>query len=130
MAGAVAGIVREPRPRPKGNAQNPTIRSLMATPVKDRKGWRDVRVPRLTKVAHVRFDPIWLGSFKCEPGEIYNLPPELADELEAAINRFEQVPMQQMTGKSEVQRGVLEELAAQDDFARKQRVASLVGKES
>lgn len=119
------GIVRPPRPRLRGTDRNPTVGSLMAR--EDRSDWVAVRVPMFTKVAHVRYDPIWVGTLKHDPGVEYMRPPEIAAEVERAIANFEQVPMQQMTGKSEVQKGVIEELAAQADFERRRlQVAALI----
>jgi len=122
---AVAGMVRPARPREQGTKQNPTVKSLLAE--KSKAGWRDVRVPKITKAAHVKYDDIRIGSLTMRPGETRKLPPLLADEVEAAISRFEQVPMQQMTGKSAVSQGVLEELAAQDEFSRRRAVEELTG---
>lgn len=121
---AVAGLVRPARPRAKGTAQNPTIASLMGA--KSKSGWREVRIPKITKAAHVKYDPIKIGSLTLQPGESRKLPPEIAEEFEAAIARFEQVPMQQMTGKVAVSAGVLEELAAQHEFERRRAQAEVL----
>lgn len=76
-------------------AQSGTMSALMRDKTVPR---RSVRVPLVTLAAGVKFEKIFLNHFTFEPGKEYDLPLEVADELEAAIRRFEDVPLQQMTG--------------------------------
>lgn len=91
----------------------PTLKALMACP--DSEKTKRVRVPLVTKVARVKFDPIWLNTVKFEPGQVYNLHPLVAGELLRAIDNFEQVPARQLTGN------VDENLLAMKDVLERQK---------
>lgn len=116
--------VRDIRPRENGTERNPTVAFLLSQ--KDHTGWREVRVPKVTKAMHVQYAPVVIGSLKMEPGETRLLPPELADEVDAAIARFEAVPMQQVTGKMNLSKGILSELAEQADFEKRRAQAEVL----
>lgn len=113
---AQAQFQMTPRPlrsRPTGTKQNPTMASLMADQSIPR---REVRIPKVTRASRVKYDPIIINGRKFMPGTVHNLPIPIADELDRAIDCFEQAPIDQMTGKSEVSKGLLEELLAQKEF--------------
>jgi len=82
----------------------------------DRSNWRKVRVPKFTRIGNVRYQPIYLNYHRYDPGEVYELPPEIADELEAAIERHQGMVFNQMSPPKMLPPEVKDELEAQKQF--------------
>ena len=91
---------------------SPTLDELLAMP--DDGTFEKVRVPLVTKAARLQYPKfIKFNSRKFLPGKTYNLHPIVAKELRDAIERFENIPTEQMTGKTNLTPELLEELRFQ-----------------
>lgn len=97
-----------------GGSQNATTAELMGA--KDHSKWRKIRVPKVTMVAGVRFEPIHLNKLKFVPGEVYSLPPEIAEDLETSIRDFENGPIVQQTDNSKLANAIAKERAERQAF--------------
>ena len=91
---------------------SPTLDELLAMPPD--ATFQKVRVPLVTRAARVAYEKwIKLNNRKFLPGKTYLLHPRVAAELRAAIDRYEQVPVDQMTGKTNMTPELAQELALQ-----------------
>ncbi len=107
----------------KSSEKAPTMKALMALPESERT--MRVRVPLMTKVAKVKFDPIFLNTVEFKPGVVYKLHPIVAAELLRAIDNYEQVPMRQMTGNVEENSMALADVLARQQFEAEEQAARL-----
>mgnify|MGYP001497716621 CR=1 FL=1 len=80
----------------QGTADDPTMTYLLSQP--DKSGWVSITVPKTTRATNIRYQPIKLNKWVYEPGKTYTLPPEIAGELKASIDRYEDSIVKQLVG--------------------------------
>ena len=107
--------VRKPAP-PTTPDKNPTLSDLMSQPGPRVK----VRFGLVTKATQVRHDPITLNTVVFQPGQVYELHPIVAEELQRSIALSEMSPIKQMTGNTNTGPAILKDLAEQARFEREQ----------
>ena len=118
-----APVLMPKREAVKSTDKSPTLKALMNCPESEKT--MRVRVPLMTKVARVKFDPIWLNTVEFKPGQVYKLHPLVAEELLRAIDNFEQVPARQLTGNVEETALALQDVLERQRFEKEEQEARL-----
>ena len=102
----IKNVKYEKRERKPSTDRSPTMGSLLGSKEKKVK----VTIPKLTRAFDIAYEPIQLNAHsKYEPGKSYMVHPIIAEELNRAIENFEQSIILQMTkrNKAAEQAGIL-----------------------
>jgi len=93
----IKNVKYEKRVRKPSTDTSPTMASLLGS--KDKKV--KVTIPKLTRAFDVAYEPIQLNAHaRYEPGQSYMVHPVIAEELNHAIENFEQSIILQMTKRN------------------------------